>query len=335
MISNNNNLTNICIYGVGGVGGYFGGKIADADQPRPEKLSVAFIARGAHLAAIQTNGLKVITPEKTIFARPTLATAQMEAIPFPDLVLLCVKSYDLEKALTDIRAKTTEKTIIIPLLNGVDIYDRVRARLDQGIVLPACVYVGTHIQEPGVIAQKGGSGMILLGKDPMHPEVGPERIMPFFNSVNIAFQWNDDPYPAIWSKYIFIAAFGLVSVHTGKTLGAIVRDKASIELVRNIMEEIRTIARGKGISLPLDIVAQSIQKATDFPFETKTSFQRDVESKGPLHEGDLYGGTILRIGAELGIPTPATQSVYTAIRDLTNNHRTHNNKQVFSMSSHF
>lgn len=309
-------IRNICVYGIGGVGGYFGAKIAHAiNQNQQMGSNVYFIARGAHLNAIQRNGITVVSPNQTIVGKPALATDDVNQIPDPDLILLCVKSYDLDGVVKSIRSKVNPNTVIIPLLNGADIYDRIRVNLDTAIVLPACVFVGTHIKEPGVIAQNGGDGRILFGKDPKHNDVYPDAVIATFSKMGITCKWNDDPLPAIWSKYMFIASFGLITVFSGKNLGQIMDDDGDIENVRQIMGEIFDIAEKKGIRLPPDIIEKSIAKAHNFPYDTKTSYQRDVELKGSLNEGDLYGGTIIRAGKALGLATPVTNNIYTAIQN--------------------
>ena len=160
-------INKICVYGVGGVGGYFGGRIAHYIIKRKEKdREIYFIARGEHLDAIRGNGIKVITPEQTIIGIPNKATDDLGEIPDPDLFLICVKSYDLDETVKAVKSKVNDNTLIIPLLNGADIYYRIRANLENGVVLPACVYIGTHIQSAGVIRQGGGDGKILFGKDP-------------------------------------------------------------------------------------------------------------------------------------------------------------------------
>ena len=309
-------LKRICVYGIGGVGGYFGSIIAHAMAERPDlNYECYFIARGAHFEAIRRDGIKVVSPERTIVAKPTLATDTVEGMPDPDLILLCVKSYDLDEVVNSIKPKVTDQTIIVPLLNGADIYDRIRMHLNTGVVLPACVFVGTHIQQPGVIRQEGGDGRILFGKDPGHPDFRPDNVLSLFQNVGIDHQWHEDPFPAIWRKYIFIASFGLVTVHTGKSLGEIMADENARRKVREVMIEIYTIANGKGIELPQDVIDQSMAKAGQFPFDTRTSYQRDVERKGNVNEGDLYGGTIIREGKALNIPTPVTASLFTEIQN--------------------
>ena len=315
----NKKIEKVCIFGVGGVGGFFGGRIAHRINAKEyANLKISFVARGSHLDAINRNGLTVITPAETIVGKPTAATDDINNVPDPDLILLCVKGYDLGKAVKAIRPKVNKETIIVPLLNGADIYERIRANLDTGIVLPACVYVGTHIQSPGVIAQNGGDGKILFGKDPGFPEFGAEDVIQFFEKMGFNFQWNDDPFPAIWTKYIFIAAYGLATVYTGKTIGEILADEKTKQLTQDIMQEIKAIADAKAIDLPANIIEEAVNKANNFPYETKTSYQRDVETKGKVNEGDLYGGTIVREGESLGVATPVTKSIYSEIRNRLN-----------------
>ncbi len=320
MSHNIHEIRRVCIYGVGGVGGFYGGRIAEALQKDNwNKREIYFIARGDHLQALIQNGITVKTPERTIRSVPTKATPDFREIPVPDLILLCVKSYDLKAAVLDIKSKIHEFTVLIPLLNGVDIYERIRLVLEKGIVLPSCVYLGTHIESPGVISQSGGNGIILSGPDHRSPFYNAENVRIFFKELGIGFEWNDIPYPAIWEKFIFIAAFGLVTAYARKTMGEVIEDKELNKLVRGIIQEIISIAKKKAVILPEDIIEKSIRKANNFPYDAKTSYQRDIESWPKPNEGDLYGGTILRQGAALKIQTPLTEMVYSRIREIGNN----------------
>jgi len=314
MPQNSPEIKRVCIFGVGGVGGYFGGKIAAAFQNNISKIfEIYFIARGDHLKTIQQNGITVKTPDDIIRSRPTRATNDISTIPDPDLILISTKSYDLKSAVMTIKPKIKENTVIIPLLNGVDIYERIRADLKMGIVLPACVYLGTHIESPGVINQSGGNGIILSGKDPQFPGYQADNVRSFFREMNIGFQLNDNPNPAIWEKFMFIAAFGLVTASSGKSLGEVMNNEKLTREVHKIMQEIASIAAKKSVPLPDDIIERSMIKAFNFPFDARTSYQRDMESWPKPNEGDLYGGTILREGKVLGVPTPFTEMVYSRI----------------------
>ena len=313
------NIQTIWIYGVGGVGGFIGGKIARfLQKEHPKNTRLYFIARGEHLKEIQKKGLIVnMGDEKGLLCVPTDATDNISELPSPDICFLCVKSYDLDAVCAALNGQIKPETVIIPLLNGVDIYERVRKLLKNGIILPACIYVGTHIEKPGVVTQKGGEGKILVGKDPKYPDFYPEEILQFLKEAAISFQWFGNVLPSIWEKYLFIAGFGLASAASGKTLGQIMEDAESRYLVTGIMEEIFLISRQKHVALSEDIVAVSVAKARAFPPETKTSYQRDVEQKAKRNESDLFGATIMRMGKETGIPTPMTESIYKKILSAT------------------
>lgn len=312
-----NKIKNIWIYGVGGVGGYFGGKMAyKIAQNKNKTYSIFFIARGPHLVEIKKNSLILNTSEKSgMICKPSVATDNTNKLPVPDLCLICVKSYDLNDVIKNLAENIRNDTIMIPLLNGVDIYERIRSILNKGIILPACVYVSSHLEKSGVVTQRGREGIILCGNDPKFPTFNPQNIIDFFNHMGIQFSWNDDPYPTIWEKYIFIASFGLVTAFLGMTIGEVISNQESKELIQKVMKEIISIARKQDVKLHGDIVLNLIEKAKIFPFETKTSYQRDREIKGKRNEGDLFGGTIIRIGQNLGVPTPITQSIYLKIQE--------------------
>jgi 2-dehydropantoate 2-reductase len=310
-------IEKVCIYGTGGVGGYYGGKIAEAFNKLPQNgCEVYFIARGEHLKELQKDGITVKTPERIIKSIPTRATDDIRKIPAPDLLLLCVKSYDLKTAVSEIKTKTTGSTVIIPLLNGVDIYERIRSIMGNGIVLPACVYLGTHIEKPGVIEQSGGNGIILTGHDPRVPNYHADNVISFFKETGIGLEWHENPSLPIWEKFIFIAAFGLVTAYSGKTLGEVMEDADLRNTVYGIMQEIISIGRKKRVMLPDGIVEKSMEKAYNFPHNARTSYQRDVELWPKPNEGDLYGGAILRESADLGIPVPYTEKVYSKILEI-------------------
>jgi 2-dehydropantoate 2-reductase len=232
---------------------------------------------------------------------------------------MCVKGYDLDAATLTIKKNIRDNTLVIPLLNGVDIYERIRKNLDTGIVLPGCVYIGAVVEKPGVATHVGGPGMIICGKDPNMPDFDPQGVIDFLNDMSIKFTWNGDPLPALWQKYVFIAGYGLVTAYTAKTTGQVLADPKAKEMTHKVMEEIAAVAKKKGVKLADTIVADSLQTGNNFPPETKTSFQRDIEAKSKRNEGDLFGGTIIRLGKELGVPTPVTEFLYSKIVESLKN----------------
>lgn len=299
----------ICFFGVGGVGGYFGAIIANKFK---DEHDIYFVARGDNKTAICSNGLtlKRSAEEQYIRVLPTLCTDKVDNLPVCDLVFLSVKGYDLADAAKSLNKITNEKTIILPLLNGVDIYDRMREYLFTGIILPSCVYISSHVESPGVIVETGGSCKLFIGRDPGFPDFYPESLLQLLEDSNFDFTWDDHIEISIWSKYMFIASFGLVTATYGKTLGEILDDSELSRVTKAIMYEIEKIAREINISLDPGIVEDSFLKAKQYPYGTKTSLQRDVESKGKINEIDLFGGTMIRYSERYHISVPNIKEIY-------------------------
>jgi 2-dehydropantoate 2-reductase len=301
----------IGVIGVGGVGGYYGGKLCRLISEQGHK--VYFIARGPHLDAIRRDGLSVRTAaEGDWLSHPTLATDDYRDLPVLDACLVCVKSYDLQKSAQQLRPCLSEETAIIPLLNGIDIGDRIRRELESAHIYPACTYIGVHISAPGKIYQQGGDCKILMGSDARSADAPPHFLFELFKQCGILFEWREDISSVLWRKYMFIAAFGMVMACFDKTLGQVMETPELSQYVQAIMGEIAALARNQGILLPADITAETYRQGSDFAYEAKTSFQRDYEKADKPDERDLFGDTILRTGMSSGIETPVTRK----LRDL-------------------
>ena len=267
------------------------------------------------MKAVQKKYLILNTPEeKNIVCKPDKAVEKYAELTDIDLIFICVKGYDLAGTIKDIAANSKKSAYIIPLLNGVDIYERVREDLDHGIVFPACVYISSAIEQSGTVTQSGGDGIIILGKDPRHPEIVPVDLLTLFDESGIQYNWLDDVFPIIWEKFIFIAGFGIYTAYSGKVFGEVMADETAKHEVRSIMEEIYELSKSAGITLSETIVEDSLNRANNFPFNTKTSYQRDVERKAPNNEGELFGGAIIKMGNKYHIPTETTERLYSAIR---------------------
>ncbi|MBN1545127.1 MAG: 2-dehydropantoate 2-reductase [Syntrophaceae bacterium] len=297
-------IEKIGIIGTGGVGGYFGGKLC-----LNSAIQLYFIARGPHLEAIQKNGLLLSTEQDECICKPTLATDRFTDLPVLDLALVCVKAYDLEAALDQARCAVSRKTILIPLLNGVDIYERIKRKYPDSHILPACVYIGTGIERPGKVIQRGGSCIITFGPDPADQQWTPHEVFHLFDVSGIRYQWVDNPLPAIWTKFLFIAPFGLVTACFNKNIGQ-VRDSSELSMMTlSVMQEILALAKKSGVSLSDSALADTMITVKNFPAETQTSFQRDFADPGKPDERDVLGGTILRLGRAYGVPTPVTEDL--------------------------
>ena len=181
------------------------------------------------------------------------------------------------------------------------------------IVLPSCVYIGAHIEKCGEVSQDSENAQIISGKDPDNPDFDLEELKGFLKEMDIKCDFKEGSSADIWEKYLFIASFGLVTAYSGKTFGGVMADSELKALTEGVVEEMLKIADKKGVELTEGIAAKTINKAKNFTFETKTSYQRDVESKKANNEGDLFGGTILRLGIETGVDTPLTRMIYEKI----------------------
>lgn len=310
-------MKNIAFIGIGGVGGYFGGKMAQIIQEKENELNLYFIARGKHLEKIKEHGLIVNTDkEGSLICKPTVVTDNFNDLPILDICYICVKEYDLNDVLLKIKDKIHEETKIIPLLNGVNIYERIRKIIDKGIVFPACVYIGTHIKESGVVEQNGGACKIIFGRDPQHLEYDAEEVCKLMDEAKIDYNWTEDHIKEIWSKFMFIAAYGLVTAYKNQTFGEIINDEDSKDKVLGIMNEIYNISKAEGVNLPKDIVKISFDKINNFPSETKTSFQRDFENRDKKDERDLFGQAIIDLGIKNNINTDVTRNIFDELNKI-------------------
>jgi 2-dehydropantoate 2-reductase len=310
---------NICVAGVGGVGGYFGGMLAlNITTNYRDKRNIVFVARGAHLEAIQKNGL-VIKPfgeqEQPITCVPNVATQKVTDLNLINLLIVAVKGYDLEQTIESLKEKISSDTVIVPLLNGVGNEEKIRKILPKkGIILPTCVYISSKIEEPGVIKLMGNIARIVAGPDPLNRDYDGSEITLFFQTMGIKFTWAEDPQIAIWQKYMFIAPAALITAANNITINGIVQSEDFKQDFCAIMAEIRKIAEKKNIFLPESAEADSIKIAEKIDKDAKTSFQLDVEKKKPKTEIDVFGYDIIKMGKEVSVDTPVTEKLLSRIK---------------------
>lgn len=307
--------TEVVVIGLGGVGGYFGFKLAQKYEQN-NGVNVTFIARGETFEVVKKNGLTLISPEhpnKT--ARPKNLLQDVTELSESDLMVICVKEYDLENICSKLKDKIKDTTVLLPLMNGVDIYERIRRIIPQGIILPSGVYVASHIKQKGIVEHKGNAGKIITGKDPQYPEHDPKWIVDLLKEAAIDVEFKENSFPDIWTKFFFIASFGLVSARYDKSIGEVNEDTNLHERSSLIMKEIAAIADKKSINLPSNIAELTFQKAATFPFHTPTSLQLDVQSRKKKNELELFAGAIINYGKELKISTFETEKIYNEIKE--------------------
>jgi len=302
----------IAVMGLGGVGGFFAGKLAKAYKGSGEH-EVIFIARGEHLQAIKKNGLKIITPEGEFSAFPDLATANPVEAGRLDLVIFCVKSYGLEEAAKSLAGAVRKGTVILPLLNGVDITERLQKALPDTEVLNGAVYISAALEAPGVVRHKGGAGQIVFGPERNEDVEKYRYVEDVLRKADIKADLQKDAAVPIWTKYIFICPLAGLTSAIGKGFGAIMSDPQNSAMLKGLMEEVYKISKARGVHLPDDIVNFTMGKVNAFPPETKTSMQLDYE-KGSQTELEIFTGYIVKSGKELGIPTPLNEKIYNELQ---------------------
>ncbi|MBI2561253.1 MAG: 2-dehydropantoate 2-reductase [candidate division NC10 bacterium] len=291
----------IAVLGSGGIGGYYGALLANAGH------DVAFIARGAHLEAMQRRGLTVRTPEgeSTI---PVTAVADTRALGPVDLVLFCVKSYDTEPAAQALAPLMARDTAVVTFQNGLDNVDAIAFVVGSGAVLVGAVYIALQLVGPGVILRTGGEGKIVFGELSGALTERVQRIAGAFHQSGIPHQVSIDINRVLWEKFLFIAGVGGVTALARSGIGPLLASLEGRTLLTTSCEEIVAVARAERVPLPADAVDRVIEQAATLPPQWRSSMARDLED-GRRLEVEALSGAVVRRGVKLGVPTPIHRTI--------------------------
>jgi 2-dehydropantoate 2-reductase len=295
------------------VGGYFGGKLARRFADSSEHR-IVFFARGNHLEAIRRDGLKIISTEGNFTAKPWLATDRSSEAGPLDMILFCVKGYDLEEATRSIAGCLHDSTVILPLLNGVDISERIENLIPEGIVLRGCAYISSRIVSPGVVERRGELGRIIFGPGGKSDPEEFRYIETILRQAGVDAVLQGNMADVLWAKYSFIEPLATLSSAARKNFGEILADGETLEELRGLAAELEQVARRQGIRFPGDVVPSVLEKAGAFPPGTKTSMQLDFE-QGRRTELEIFTGYIVKKGKELGIPVPIHDQIYEKLKN--------------------
>jgi 2-dehydropantoate 2-reductase len=298
----------IVVMGAGGVGGFYGGLLAQAGEP------VTFIARGAHLKALREAGLRVESQAMGDFHLKTVsATDDPAQAGTADLVLFATKAYDLERAAESLKPALGADTLILPLLNGIDIADRIAAVLGEERVLGGMCQVSSAIKEPGVIRQVGPLNRIAFGERTGGVSPRAQAVLTVLQQAGITAELSPNIAVDLWNKYLFITAIGGVCTVTGFRLGPVLADPDTRALLQGCMEEVHALAVKRKVPLKPTVVQDSLALCAKLPAETRPSLLLSLEQGGNL-EIDALSGTAARLGREWGVPTPVNQFIYAALK---------------------
>lgn len=294
----------IAIVGAGGVGGFFGGKLAAAG------VDTTFVVHGRTLEALRTRGLRVESIDGNF------AVERVKAIDRPteavDAVLMTVKAWQIPEAAAQIKPIVREETIVVPLENGIDGPEQLASVLDRRNVAGGLCAIISFVVEPGVIKHAGGSPFIMLGELDNRVTPRAERLRDTLRGAGIKAEIPEDIRKSMWSKFVFIAPMSGVGAVTRVPAGAWRTTPETRHLARRATEEIVALAAAENIKLDDDAVARTMQRFDALPPDATASLQRDVIGGRPS-ELEAQLGAAVRLGRKRGVPTPVLETIYYAL----------------------
>jgi 2-dehydropantoate 2-reductase len=292
--------------GAGGVGGYFGAKLARAGE------DVTFLARGAHLAAIRTNGLRVRSAIDGEWVVKAAAVEDPAGLPPADVVVLAVKANDTEDALVRARPAIGSDTAVVSLQNGVRSAEMIDRVLGPGHAVGGAAYIFATIEEPGVIAHRL-LGRITFGELDGRRTPRAERLRAALSAAGIPVELSADIRRVMWEKYLLICAQAGMTALARVPAGVLRAHEPTWAMYRAIVEEVAAVGRAEGVTLADDAVDGVMEAAAALAPTAYSSMHHDLSTGKPL-ELDALHGHLVRLGQRHGVPTPMTFAVYAALR---------------------
>ena len=293
----------IAIMGTGGVGGYYGGLLAQRGH------DVTFIARGAHLKAIQENGLQVKSIHGDFHVQPAQATDDPTLIGPVDLLIFCTKTYSIDEAAGRIKPLVASKTTILPLQNGIDAAERIGAVVGTNHLIGGVTWISSAVEAPGVIKQVSQFRRVVVGElDGQHTQ-RVQTIHKAFADTGITAEMSENILKILWTKFVFISTASSLGALTRLTMGQYRSVPETRVMMTGLMREVEALARAQGVELDEDVVQKSLDFIDNAAPQIKPSMQLDVEA-GRRSEIEAMVGVIGRKGRELGVATPIADTVY-------------------------
>ena len=297
----------IAIMGSGGVGGYFGARLAQAGN------DVAFIARGRHLAAMRANGLAIrsVLGDMTI-PRPAVTDDPAGLAP-ADIVLFAVKLWDTEGAAKAVLPLLATGGAVVPFQNGVESIERIGAIVGADRVMGGVAYIAASIGEPGVIVHTGTMARLRFGPVEPSQRKTAEALLASCQGAGIDAELSNDIRRALWEKFAFLSAFsGLTSV-ARQPLGVLRDDPDLRATLEAAIRETWSVGRAKGVALTDDFVTQQMKFTDGLPAQMKSSMLNDLEA-GNRIEAPWLAGAVARMGRAMGIATPVNATLFAALK---------------------
>lgn len=295
----------IAIFGSGGVGGYFGGKLAAAGE------DVTFLARGAHLNALQRDGLRITSPLGDVHVPSVRATDRPQAIGPVDVVLFTVKLYDVDASAATLAPLMGPDTVVITLQNGVDAMDMVAKHVGAHHVAGGAAYIVAVIDQPGHIKHTTAQQLVFGERDGRRSD----RLAAFEAAgIRAGFQAraSTDVQADLWVKFVRLATWSGMTTVTRAPMGVVRDTPATFEMMMAAIDEVIAVGTAKGIHFPPDLMKGTLSLIRNFPAESKSSMLQDIE-RGRRLELPWLSGAVVRLGREVGVPTPIHQFITTVL----------------------
>ncbi len=293
---------NIVVIGAGGVGGYFGGRLAKAG------FNVTFLVRGKHLEAIRDNGLQVKSIYGDFLVRPDV-TNTINELKTPDLIMLGVKSWQIETVAKQIKPILVKDSMVLPLQNGADNADKLLSVLDRENVLAGLSRIYSKIEAPGIINHMGFEPHIVFGEYTDEKTKRVKKLKETFDIAGIKNDISENIHLDIWRKFLFITTISGIGGLTRSVFGVMREDPYVRQMIIDTANEIRSVANAKRISLTDNDVNKAIASIDGIDYNTTASAQRDI-MEGRPSELENFNGYIVKQGKELGVETPVNAFIY-------------------------
>ena len=297
----------IAIVGAGGVGGGFGAALAHAGA------DVSFIARGAHLAAMQKDGLRVESVRGNTHLKPAKATDDPKTVGPVDYVLFCVKLWDVESAGEMIRPMIGRDTAVIPLQNGVCAPERLVPILGEDHVMGGVAQISATIGAPGLIKQTGTFMRMVFGELDGRKRERGEKLAAMCDKASFESLHSDQILTELWMKFILLATNASVMATIRQPIGKIRDDANIIGMMRAGYRETVDVGRARGVTIPADAVDRTVETSMGLPPALLPSMAVDL-MRGNRIELPWLSGKVVELGRQLGIPTPVHSFLFTALK---------------------
>ncbi|MGR2737835.1 2-dehydropantoate 2-reductase [Billgrantia sp. Q4P2] len=295
------------IMGSGGVGGYFGSRLAEAGE------DVTFIARGEHLAAMQRQGLRVHSIKGDVVLDRVKATDDPASVGEVDCVIVAVKAWQVREAAESIRPLVGSDTLVLPLENGVEAADILAEVLGEAPVLDGLCGILAWREAPGEIRHAGVDPFVRFGERDNHSSARTAQLKAVFDKANgVSAEIPDDIRVAQWSKFMFICAMSGIGSISRAPIGITRQLPETRALIQAMLEEIDQVARGHGVAFPPDAVARAMQFIDAMPAESTSSMQRNIMAGEPS-ELESQNGAVVRLGRAVNVATPVHTMIHAAL----------------------